>query len=488
MDLAARHNGFPSMSRPGSGGRRLTIPVEPRALLPEVVKHDRDYVYLAHTASLCPECKRVVQAKVVEREGKVWLRKTCPEHGFVESLQSSDAAYYRQQQEFTRPGTLPQTFQTETNLGCPQDCGLCPDHEQHTCLGLIDLTDACNMRCPTCFANSDTGVFLPLKTVEGMLDSLVRSEGVADIVQFSGGEPTLHPQLFDIIDLARTKAIRHVMVNTNGIRIANDETFVRRLAQYKEDFEVYLQFDGLRKETYLTLRGQDMTDVRRRALANLEKHDIPTTLVAVLENGVNMDEVGDVVREALRHKNVRGITFQPQTHSGRWTDFDPRERVTVPDVIDALATQAPEHFERSDFVPLPCHPECISMTYALRNGEDVLPLPRVLDVRKLLGLAGNTIAFENEPEVRGALKELWSASAAMQSLKTLSALRCCFPIARRGEVGYDNVFRIVIIAFMDAWNFDVRSAKKCCVHHVLPDGRIMPFCSYNTLHRRKMVL
>lgn len=452
------------------------------------MKHDRDYVYLAHTASLCPACKRVVQAKVVERDGKVWLRKTCPEHGFVESLQSSDAGYYRQQQEFARPGTLPQAFQTETDLGCPQDCGLCPDHEQHTCLGLIDLTDACNMRCPTCFANSDTGVFLPLKTVEGMLDALVRSEGVADIVQFSGGEPTLHPHLFEIIDLARTKAIRHVMVNTNGIRVANDEAFVRKLAQYEEDFEVYLQFDGLRKETYLTLRGQDMTDVRRRALANLEKHGIPTTLVAVLENGVNMDEVGDIVREALRHKNVRGITFQPQTHSGRWTDFDPRERVTVPDVIEALATQAPEHFERSDFVPLPCHPECISMTYALRNGEDVLPLPRVLDVRKLLGLAGNTIAFENEPEVRGALKELWSASAAMQSLKTLSALRCCLPIARRGEVGYDNVFRIVIIAFMDAWNFDVRSAKKCCVHHVLPDGRIMPFCSYNTLHRRKMVV
>ena len=462
--------------------------METRAALPEVAKHDRDYTYLQHTASLCPECKRVVQAKVVERDGKVWLRKTCPDHGFVESLQSSDAAYWRLQQEFARPGTLPQQFQTETALGCPQDCGLCPDHEQHTCLGLIDLTDACNMRCPTCFANSDTGVFLPLKTVEGMLDALVRSEGVGDIVQLSGGEPTLHPQLFDIIDLARTKAIRHVMINTNGIRIANDEAFVERLARYEEDFEVYLQFDGLRKETYLTLRGQDMTDVRRRALANLEKHGIPTTLVAVLEKGVNLDEVGDIVREALKHKNVRGVTFQPQTHSGRWTDFDPRDRVTVPDVVDALVTQAPEHFERDDIVPLPCHPECISMTYALRNGQDLLPLPRVLDVRKLLGLAGNTIAFENEPEVRGALKELWSASAAMQSLKTLSALRCCLPVARRGEVGYENVFRIVIIAFMDAWNFDVRSAKKCCVHHVLPDGRIMPFCSYNTLHRKKMVV
>ena len=430
----------------------------------------------------------MLQAKVVEKEGKVYLHKRCPDHGFFENLQSSDVAYYRYQQEFARPGTLPQQFQTETALGCPQDCGLCPDHEQHTCLGLIDLTDACNMRCPTCFANSDVGVMLPLSTVEKMLDALVASEGVADIVQFSGGEPTLHPQLFEILDLARTKNVRHLMINTNGIRIANDEAFVRRLAQYKEDFEVYLQFDGLRKETYMTLRGQDMTEVRRKALANLERHGVPTTLVAVLERGVNEDEVGGIIRHALKFKNVRGVTFQPQTHSGRWTDFDPASRLTMPDVVKAIATQAPEHFVESDMVPLPCHPECITMTYALRNGEEVLPLPRVLDVKKLLGLAGNTIAFENEPEVRGALKELWSASAAMQSLKTLSALRCCLPLARRGEVGYDNVFRIVIIAFMDAWSFDVRSAKKCCVHHVLPDGRIMPFCSYNTLHRRKLVV
>ena len=451
-------------------------------------KRDRDYVYLAHTGSLCPDCKRVLQAKVVERQGKVYLHKRCPDHGFFESLQSSDASYYRQQADYARPGTLPLQFQTETDLGCPLDCGLCPDHEQHTCLALIDLTDACNMRCPTCFANSDEGVFLPLPVVERMLDTLVASEGTADIVQFSGGEPTLHPQLFDIIDLARTKRIRHVMLNTNGIRIANDEKFVERLAQYKEDFEVYLQFDGFRKSTFLTLRAQDMTAVRERALRNLAKHDIPTTLVAVLERGVNEDEVGAVIRHALKHRNVRGVTFQPQTHSGRWTAFKPDDRITVPDVIQAIAQQAPEHFQASDFLPLPCHPECISMTYALRNGEDLLPLPRVLDVKKLLGVAGNTIAFETEPQVRGALKELWSASAAMQSLRTLKNLRCCMPLIGRdaADLGYENVFRIVIIAFMDAWNFDVRSAKKCCVHHVLPDGRIMPFCSYNTLHRTKM--
>ncbi|HUR68459.1 MAG TPA: radical SAM protein, partial [Candidatus Thermoplasmatota archaeon] len=383
---------------------------------------------------------------------------------------------------------LPQHFQTETKLGCPQDCGLCPDHEQHTCLGLIDLTDACNMRCPTCFANSDTGVMLPFETVEKMLDTLVASEVIADVVQFSGGEPTLHPRLFDILDLAQRKKIRHMMVNTNGIRIAQDEAFAARLAKY-EDFEVYLQFDGLRRSTYETLRGQDMTEVRDKALRNLEKHNVATTLVAVLERGVNEDEVGDILRHALKFRNVRGVTFQPQTHAGRWTDFDPRDRITVPDVIAAASTQAPGLFEPSDFVPLPCHPECISMSYALRNGEELLPLPRILDVKKLLGVAGNTIAFETEPEVRGALKELWSASAAMQSLKTLKNIRCCLPLMKKdAHVGYENVFRIVIIAFMDAWNFDVRSAKKCCVHHVLPDGRIMPFCSYNTLHRTKMVI
>ena len=479
---------FPARVAAGPASPMTTLPL--RAPLPEVERRDRDYVYLAHTGSLCPECKRVLQAKVVEKEGEVFLHKRCPEHGFFESLQSSDAAHYRSLADHARPGTLPRVFQTETNLGCPLDCGLCPDHEQHTCLGLIDLTDACNMRCPTCFANSDTGVFLPIETVERMVDALVASEGVVDVLQLSGGEPTLHPRFFDILEMVKAKPVRHVMVNTNGIRIANDEAFVRRLAGFKEDFEVYLQFDGFRKETFMTLRGQDMTQTRERALANLQRHDIATTLVAVLERGVNEDEAGAIVRHALRFRNVRGVTFQPQTHVGRHTGFDPTDRITVPDVLKAVATQAPEHFRMEDFIPLPCHPECISMTYALRNGEEVLPLPRVLDVRRLLGLAGNTIAFESDPEVRGALKELWSASAAMQSLRTLKNLRCCLPLLGKDakDVGYENVFRIVVIAFMDAWNFDVRSAKKCCVHHVLPDGRIMPFCSYNTLHRTKMVV
>lgn len=469
----------------------MTIPVRAqRAPLPDTERADRDYVYLAHTGSLCPECKRVLQAKVVEKDGKVFLHKRCPDHGFFESLQSSDAAYYHKQAEYARPGTLPRKFQTETDLGCPLDCGLCPDHEQHTCLGLIDLTDACNMRCPTCFANSDTGVYLPIETVERMVDALVESEGVVDVLQLSGGEPTLHPRLFDILDMVRAKSVRHMMVNTNGIRIAQDEKFAKRLAEYRNDLEVYLQFDGFRKETFMTLRGQDMTAVRDKALANLEKHNLSTTLVAVLERGVNEDEAGAVVRHALKFRNVRGVTFQPQTHVGRHTGFDPADRITLPDVIKAIATQAPEHFREDDFLPLPCHPECISMTYALRNGGDVLPLPRVIDVKKLLGVAGNTISFETDREVHGALKELWSASAAMQSLRTLKNLRCCLPLMGRESqpLGYENVFRIVIIAFMDAWNFDVRSAKKCCVHHALPDGRIMPFCSYNTLHRTKMQL
>src|SRR3984885_6929224 len=203
-----------------------------------------------------------------------------------------------------------------------------------------------------------------------MLETLVASEGSPDLVQISGGEPTIHPQIIAILQLAKSKPIRHVMLNTNGIRIATDKAFVAELAALKPGFEIYLQFDSLHRSALENLRGADLRKVREQALANLEEAGISTTLVCVVKKGVNDGEIGDIVRHALSYRCVRGVTFQPVQDAGRNEGFDKnRDRMLLSDIRTAIATQAGEIFSGPDILPLPCNPDAISIGYGLRDGN-----------------------------------------------------------------------------------------------------------------------
>ena len=209
------------------------------------LRRARPYIFWGQTTSLCEKCLAMVPAKIEIRDNEVWYEKRCRQHGVQSTLISSDAAYWRLCKDYIKPGDKPLAFQSRTEYGCPYDCGLCPDHEQHSCLALIDITDNCNLTCPVCFADSSPSRqrHLPLKTIERMLDVLVASEGEPDLVQLSGGEPTVHPEFFEILDAVRARPIRHVMINTNGIRIAHEPDFVARLAEQTRALEVYLQFE-----------------------------------------------------------------------------------------------------------------------------------------------------------------------------------------------------------------------------------------------------
>src|SRR3984957_18895150 len=252
------------------------------------VRPSTDYSSYGKTMSLCETCLKLVHAKVVIEGDNVFYLKRCPSHGMQKTLVSTDAAYFKSCKDFIKPGDLPLHYQSTTEHGCPYDCGLCPDHEQHSCLALIEINDACNLSCPVCFADSSPQRtrHRTLTEVDAMLETLVASEGSPDLVQISGGEPTIHPQIIAILQLAKSKPIRHVMLNTNGIRIATDKAFVAELAALKPGFEIYLQFDSLRREALENLRGADLRKVREQALANLEEAGISTTLVCVVKKGV----------------------------------------------------------------------------------------------------------------------------------------------------------------------------------------------------------
>ncbi|MGA0599500.1 radical SAM protein [Caulobacter sp. KR2-114] len=444
------------------------------------------YLFLGQTTSLCETCLELVPAKVIAEGGRVFFQKRCREHGVQKTLVSDDVAYWKSQRDWLKPGDRPLAPHTRTEHGCPYDCGLCPDHEQHSCLALIEINEACNLSCPVCFADSSVKRqgHRSLAEVEAMLDAVVASEGEPDLVQLSGGEPTIHPQFFEILDAARRRPIRHLMVNTNGLRIAQDPAFVARLAGYMPGFEVYLQFDSLRREALMDLRGADLSRGRLQALEALERHDISTTLVVTVKKGVNDDDIPGLVREALKWRCVRGVTFQPIQDAGRNEGFAPGEHRMVLSEIRRRVAEAGV-FALEDMIPLPCNPDQISIGYGLRNGQEVAPITAMLPRELAVAAAPNTVAFEAYPELRARVFELLSLSTAQaDTAEKLAQVLCCLPDAVVPEtVTYEQTFRVVIMQFLDRFNFDLGTVKRSCVHFVQPDGRIIPFDTYNTFYR-----
>lgn len=484
------------------------------SLAPHRLRH-ADYAFLGLTQSLCPECRQVVPAKIIDRAGRVYFRKKCPTHGVREDFICSDVRRYDQLQS-SQPAKLPQQTFTEPDQGCPYDCGLCSEHEQHTCIGVVEITDGCNLTCPMCYAASAPGKpHKPLAEIQAAIDCLVRAEGRAEVVQLSGGEPTLHPDLLAAVDYALQQPIDYVMINTNGIRFARDPQLVEGLAPYRERLEIYFQFDAMHDDAMASLRGQTgLLDTKLQALEKLADAEFNVTLVATLQAGINDSAPADLVAFAAERPEVTGLSFQPATYSGRFVlPSELERRITFPDVIDGIAADHRNAFTTSDFFPLPCaHPNCHWLGLATRGPRGFTPLTRLLDVDQHVDLLANGISFTREKSERLAAQVLSRLACGDSG--------CCTPVPDRAEAaavlplaalgdtasggtdaprlaeveqllqaaakqlaGARDMLRITITSFLDRYNFDLRRVMKCCTHHVLPSGHIIPFCAYNVLYR-----
>jgi uncharacterized radical SAM superfamily Fe-S cluster-containing enzyme len=466
----------------------------------------RDYRFLGTTQSLCPECLALVPAKIISRRDRVYFLKHCPRHGRREDFVCSDVRFY-DRLEYTVPARSPVLFGTRSDRGCPFDCGLCTEHEQHTCIGLVELTSSCNLTCPMCYASSSPGGrHVPLEECQQAIDRLVEVEGRPEVLQLSGGEPTLHPQFSEVLDYALSRPIDYVQINTNGIRLAHDAQLIQSLARHRQRLEFFFQLDGLNDDVALRLRGERLLDVKLRALEQLGQADLHVTLAVTLQGGVNDDQLGPLVQFAIQRPWITGINFQPATYSGR--HFLPEQledRITFPDVIQGISRQTGGIFREDDFLPLPCaHPNCHSIALAWRSHGSVVPLTRFIDARENLDLLANGIGF-TRPQARnlilqylgrqgccgghcatgdsppGALPVLSANSTNGSS--TVSQVEEFFAGVLNEQLGAADLFRITITSFLDAYNFDVRRLMKCCTHHILPSGHVIPFCAYNTLYR-----
>ncbi len=464
---------------------------------------DSREVFHSYTRGLCPQCKKPVDGVRIFRDGKVFMRKQCPTHGQSEALISGDVEWFLRSLTYIKAGSVPLVHSTEVEKGCPDDCGLCPDHEQHSCLPIIEITNHCNLECPICIVQNRHNYNMTKEEFGRILDGLVEKEGTLETINLSGGEPTLHPDFLEFLDMARAKKeISRVSISTNGLRVATDYAFCEELAKRK--VYVSLQLDALSNPALRVLRGGgDQRAAKEKALTNLERAGVRTTIVSTVAKGVNDQYIGDCIKLLYERDFILSLTFQPAAYTGyggeHFAPHNPLDVITIPDVVNAAEAQSGGLLSRSDFLPLPCsHPGCFGLTYLLKTDSGFVPFPRFLDLQSYLEIISNrgTIRPDEgfEAAIRDAIDEMWtSAGQVPDSAKLLGTLKraihLMYPEDRALEleerlfIGESLVKTIFIHAFMDVHTFEVDRIKKCCTHYALPDGRLMPGCAYNLLYR-----
>ena len=471
--------------------------------------------FLKKTKSLCPQCLHVIPADLVEENGQVLIRKECPEHGSFEDVYWSDYKLWEWANSYNAVGGGLENPRTETKAGCPMDCGICPNHKSHTVLSIIDVTNRCNLACPICFAHAGATGYLYEPTqeqIKEMLLNLKRNLPVpTNALQFSGGEPTIREDLPDLIQMAKEVGIDHIEVNTNGIRISKDPEYLKSLIDAGVS-TFYLQFDGLTPEPYIQARGLDLLPVKKKAIENARKVGCDSiVLVPTLVRGVNDGQIGDIIRFAVANSDVvRGVNFQPVSITGRIDRAKQKEmRITIPDFWKLCEAQTGGQIKVSDFYPIPVvlpvslamgalknkrypeftpHQHCGSATFLLTDGEKFEPITRHGDVEKFMDVMKGVYALASK------------GSKTRAKVKMMGAMRYVDMTLIRNLLGgvltkgsYDSLGqlmrKVVLVGcmhFMDGWNFDLERVERCCIHYAIPDGRIIPFCTMNTLHRAEV--
>ena len=437
---------------------------------------------LSQTESVCPECLAKIPAVRIAEGDRVTLEKSCPKHGPFHAVIWRGAPSYDAWNRPKSPCDPPAPL-TSVDRGCPWDCGLCPEHRQRTCCVLIEVTRRCNLGCSICYADAgDSGGEDPdLGTIKGMYEALLAAGGPFN-VQLSGGEPTLRDDLPEIVSLGHSFGFDFIQVNTNGLRLAREPAYVEKLKEAGLSC-VFLQFDGLDDDIYLTLRGRPLFENKDRAIRNCVQNDLGVILVPTLIPGINVRQIGSIIDYGLSHvPGVRGVHFQPVTYFGRYPKIPQDEdRLTLPEIISEIEKQMKGSIRIESFKP-PGAENC----YCSFHGNFVL-LPdgelrpwTVHNPGSACCLGAET--GQSVSRAQHFQKRFWASSE-----------RSCCPSEQGLSLGgwglflervRTHSFCISGMAFQDAWNLDLDRLRECHLHVLHPDGRLVPFCAYNLTDSR----
>lgn len=425
------------------------------------------------TTSVCPRCLRKVPAQVYERDGQVFLSKECPSHGFEEALLASDARLYW-------------SAGPEGSKGC---CAL-----NHSCTMIFEITERCNLTCPTCFSGSSPQEtwHMPFEEFARKLDALLaKGKRDSDMVQLSGGEPTLHPDLERMIGLLFERGIRKVYVNTNGLRLAREPDFAQRLAALdagRDRLQFYLQFDGFSERTHALIRGaKGLSSIKQKALENLHANGLYALPVMTVTRGINVDEIGPVVRLLLEHHpRMNTVILQPAFYAGRYENEPRADRLTLAEVAAEVSRQTDGLFLPEDFGPIPCsHPNCFALAVAFVREGRVIPVSRYFPRFSTWAdpAVAPTIARLTDRMPQHMLEALAEDDLLDQLLDLMAEND-----DSASWSDYRNFVLVGIKPFMDAHTYDQDRVDRCCVHVIDREGVPTSLCEYNTLRRPRGLL
>jgi uncharacterized radical SAM superfamily Fe-S cluster-containing enzyme len=456
---------------------------------------------LHETTSLCRTCRDGVPAQVVERGGEVWMKKRCAAHGEAEVRLSTSAAWYEKTRAIEPLHVPPPAFKKEVEHGCPFDCGPCTSHEQRIRMPVVTITSACDLDCPMCYVhNKNDGAFFMDKAEFGrVLDHLVASSGGdLDLINLTGGEPTLHPDILELVTMCHARGIHRVSLCSHGLGLAKDEALVARLAAVGA--RIALSFDTFADDTDKRLNGVRSVAQKLRCLELLDRHGVNTTLIPVMTRGYNDHEIGRIIElgvktSCVRHLEVHTITFTGQSGA----HFDRAGRISLYEVLERIAAQSGGLLAPEDFVPSPsAHPLCYQIAYLLcdPDGGPPVPFSRFLAPEVLYGALRDHLYLEPSPLLERALQDaidrLWTEGGDERALRLLDGLlRALFPpgkpLSPREALAVSEraVKAIYVHSHMDEDNFDTDRAARCCDSNCYADGTTIPVCNYNVLYRDK---
>ncbi len=476
------------------------------------------------TKSLCPVCLSVIDAEVYEDKDKIMIKKECEEHGIFDSTYWGSSEIYKKASESDFMGNGIENPQTPSEGECPLSCGVCDEHESQTILGLIDVTNRCNLKCPVCFANAAVSKHLyepSYEQIRTMLQNLRGNEPVpAPAIQYAGGEPTVRKDIVDLIKLAKEEGFSHTQIATNGLRLARNPDLARDLKEAGLN-TIYLQFDGITEEPYLKIRNKNILDAKIKAIDNCRKVELGIVLVPTVVKGINDDQIGDIIRFAIENIDIiRGVNFQPVSFAGRTpSDEVEEQRITIPDFEYLVEKQTNSKIRAEDFHPassvapvsefieaiegekqvvFTCHPHCGAATYVFVEGDDIIPVTQFIDVDRFFNLLTKSAGDIKDGGITGKAKTVARAtvelprtidrSKAPDSVDIKNILTSVFKERSYSALGefHHKSLLIACMHFMDPWNFDQDRVKRCVIHYAVPDGRIIPFCSMNAIYREEI--
>ena len=475
------------------------------------------------TQSICPECflsndeVHVIDATLYEEDGKVMYKKTCEKHGEFVDVYWGDAEMFMKAQQWWYKTVGLDNPRTETVKGCPQDCGQCPEHKSHTALALLDVTNRCNLRCPICFAVAAEGGTVyepePEQVLEMMRNLRSNLPVPAPALQFAGGEPTVSKNLPQYIKWAKELGFKHVQIASNVIRIGKSKQYLQELRDAGLS-TIYMQFDGVTEGPYLAARGTNLLPLKKQAVQNAREVGMESlVLVPTVVRGVNDDQLGAIIEYAVENRDViRCVNFQPVSITGR-IDHEARNemRITIPDCIHLIEEQTGGKIPASEWYPVPsmmpvgralglmkggpelelsAHFACGMATFIyIEDDGRYRPITDLIDVDKFLVLLEDIANLFADQKRGASARAKAKLAAGVRHIKKKGMIKDLLgAFLNRGD--YDSLAqfmrRIIMIGmmhFQDPYNFDLERVQHCDINYAVPDGRIIPFCTMNTIHR-----